>query len=350
MAVRSGKSPAMRFLFLGAGAIGTYVGGSLAAAGEDVTFIERPDTAQAILEAGLTVVTKRGTKVVRNVTMHDSAADALAAGPYDVGVFALKSFDTLTALDELIASGHEVPTILSLQNGVDNEATIAARLGHGRVIAGTVATAVSKPGMGAVVEEKHRGIGIALGNPLSEPVVAALDRAGLSGKAFKHADSMKWSKLLTNLTGNASSAILDRSVSALFSDRRCYDLEVSVLRECLAVMRASGFAVVNLPGTPVKALALATRLPRFIAQPALTRVIGSGRGDKMPSFHIDLRSGRGRTEVGFLNGAVVRGGERTGVPTPVNALLTDTLEALSSGDLPVDTYRHDPDALLAQLP
>lgn len=339
----------MRFLFLGAGAIGTYVGGSLAASGEQVTFIERPDVAETILHAGLTVVTKRDTKVVRNVTMHATAASALAAGPYDIGVFALKSFDTQTALDELVASGHEVPTILSLQNGVDNEAVIAATLGPARVIAGTVATAVSKPGVGAVVEEKHRGIGVALGNPLSEPLVAALDRAGLSGRAFKHAASMKWSKLLTNLTGNASSAILDRTVAELFADRRCYDLEVAVLRECLAVMRAKGYSVVSLPGTPVPALALATRLPRLIAQPALTRVIGSGRGDKMPSFHIDLRGGRGRTEVGFLNGAVVRGGAETGVPTPVNALLTDTLDALSAGDVPMDAYRHDPDALLARL-
>ena len=94
---------------------------------------------------------------------------------------------------------------------------------------------------------------------------------------------------------------------------------------------------------------LATRLPRLIAQPALTRALGSGRGDKMPSFHIDLHGGRGRTEVSFLNGAVARHGAQVGVPTPVNALLTTTLEALSAGELPVDSYRHNPDALLAAL-
>ena len=203
----------MRFLFLGAGAIGTYVGGSLAAAGEDVTFIERPETAAAIAAHGLTVRTKEATRVVRDVTVHGTAAEALAAGPYDIGVFALKSFDTRTALDELVATGHEVPTILSLQNGVDNEPTIAATLGAGKVIAGTVATAVSKPGVGEVVEEKHRGIGVALGHPLSVELVAALNRAELSGRAFADANSMKWSKLLTNLTGNATSAILDETVA-----------------------------------------------------------------------------------------------------------------------------------------
>lgn len=69
----------------------------------------------------------------------------------------------------------------------------------------------------------------------------------------------------------------------------------------------------------------------------------------MPSFHIDLHGGRGRTEVSFLNGAVARHGAQVGVPTPVNALLTTTLEALSAGELPVDSYRHNPDALLAAL-
>lgn len=339
----------MRFLFLGAGAIGTYVGGSLAAAGESVTFVERSRTVEAIRAHGLKVHTQQATRLVRDVAAFDNPAEALAAGPYDIGIFALKSFDTRAALDELVATGFEVPTILSLQNGVDNEAMLAAVLGADKVIAGTVGTAVSKAGVGEVREEKHRGIGVALGHPLSEALVATLDRAGLSGRAFARAADMKWSKLLTNLTGNATSAILDRNVTELFSDKRTYALEVAVLAECLAVMQAKGYRVVDLPGTPVRVLALATRLPRFIAQPALARVLGSGRGDKMPSFHIDLRSGRGRTEVTFLNGAVARGGTETGVPTPVNALLTDTLEALSAGTLPLNTYRHNPDALLAQL-
>ena len=340
----------MKFLFLGAGAIGTYVGGSLAAAGESVTFIERPLTAEAIRTHGLTLHTRQATRLVRDVTTYDSPAAALAAGPYDIGVFALKSFDTQTALDDLVATRHEVPTILSLQNGVDNEPALESTLGAGRVIAGTVATAVSKPGVGEVREEKHRGIGVALGHPLSEALVDALNRAGLSGQAFPDAASMKWSKLLTNLTGNATSAILDQGVAELFSDKRSYAIEVAVLTECLAVMKAKGYRVVDLPGTPVRALALATRLPRFIAQPALAKALGSGRGDKMPSFHIDLHSGRGRTEVSFLNGAVARVGAEIGVPTPVNALLTETLEALSAGTLPLDTYRHNPDALLAKLP
>ena len=101
----------------------------------------------------------------------------------------------------------------------------------------------------------------------------------------------------------------DLRVADLFADPRLYAVEVEVLRECLRVMRALRLRPVDLPGTPVRALALAAeRLPRFVAQPALTKALGSGRGDKMPSFHIDLHSGRGRSEVEYLNGAVVRHG------------------------------------------
>lgn len=340
----------MRFLFLGAGAIGTYVGGSLAAAGHQVTFSEQPDAARAIAADGLRLTRGGVTSEVRDFTIFGSAAEALAAGPYDVAVCALKSFDTEAALTSLLATGEAVPPVLSLQNGVANEPLIGALLGADQVVTGTVTTAVSKPGTGQVIEEKLRGIGIALNHPLGQALVDALNDAGLQAVGYPEPQAMKWSKLLTNLTGNATSAILDEPVSVLFADRRTYGIEIAVLRECLAVMAAMGLRPVDLPGTPVRALALAAKsLPRFIAQPALTKALGGGRGDKMPSFHIDLHSGRGRTEVRFLNGAVADRGAELGVPTPVNRTLTDTLEALSSGSESIERFRHQPDALLALL-
>jgi 2-dehydropantoate 2-reductase len=347
----------MKFLFIGAGAIGTYVGGSLADAGHQVTFVEQPAAAQVIGANGLSIVRhlKKGDArpertSVRDVSVFTSQADALAAGPYDVAVCALKSFDTGGAIQTMIDTGAGLPPVLSLQNGVDNEPLIESLLGPGRVIAGTVTTAVAKPGVGQVIEEKRRGLGVSLEHPLGSDLVAALDGAGLRAQGYLRAGPMKWSKLLTNLQGNATSAILDMPVGALFADKATFGLEIAALRECLDVMAALGHHPVDLPGTPVRALAFAAqRLPSFIAQPALVRALGSGRGDKMPSFHIDLHSGRGQTEVRWLNGAVVRHGAEVGVPTPVNALLTQTLEALSAGTESLETFRHNPDALLSRL-
>jgi 2-dehydropantoate 2-reductase len=88
-------------------------------------------------------------------------------------------------------------------------------------------------------------------------------------------------------------------------------------------------------------------MPVTISRPLLTQAIGSGRGGKMPSFHIDLHGGRGQSEVDYLNGAVVRFGERTGVPTPVNRMLNETLLRLTRGEIPLEQFSRQPEKLLA---
>lgn len=340
----------MKFLVLGAGAIGAYVGGSLSARGHEVGFVERAAVAATLAKTGIAIHRGAHTRTERDLRLFTSDAEALAADSWDVCVFALKSFDTASALDQLLETGHRVPPILSLQNGVDNEPAIAARLGADKVIAGTVTTAIAKPGVGEVVEETHRGIGIAEGHALSRRIVEALDYAGLGGRGYRDANSMKWSKLLTNLQGNATSAILGMAVGEIFSDKRLYAVEIAVLSECLAVMKALGHKAVDLPGTPVRALVAATRTPRLLAQPIMVRALGGARGDKMPSLFIDLHGGRGQTEVQWLNGAVVKHGASVGVPTPVNAALTRAVEALTSGEQSLETYRGKPEALLRLLP
>jgi 2-dehydropantoate 2-reductase len=340
----------VRVLVFGAGAIGIYIGGSLAAAGHPVTFIARPAAAEVIRAKGLRLRFGAEEKIVREVSAAGSPAEALTAGPYDFMIFALKSFDTVAALAQLREATAVPPPILCLQNGVDNEPEIARTFGAEWVIAGTVTTAVSRSGAGEIRVERERGIGIALGHPLSASIVDVLVAdAGLRARAYPAAGPMKWSKLLTNLVGSATSAILDMPVAELFADRRLFALERAALRECLAVMRALNLAPVDLPGTPVRALAFAVeRLPAFLSQPLLKRGAGAGRGGKRPSFHIDLHSGRGQTEVRWLHGAVARHGAERGVPTPVNQTLAETLDALSAGRLNKEDFRRKPEALLRQ--
>ena len=69
----------------------------------------------------------------------------------------------------------------------------------------------------------------------------------------------------------------------------------------------------------------------------------------MPSFHIDLHAGRKKSEVVYLHGAVVRYGEKSGVPTPVSRLLTETLLAMVRGDIPIDEFSRQPDKLISRL-
>lgn len=337
----------MRVLVFGAGAVGLYVGGRLAADQHSVTFIARPGNADALRAHGLCLRRGPSSQRVANIRVAASPAEALAVESFDFIVFALKSYDTATALTELRAATDSPPPILCLQNGVDNEPEIARAFDPASVIAGTVTTALSRAEPGQVVIERERGIGVALGQPLSARIADALAGAGLKTHTYPAAGPMKWSKLLANLVGNATSAILDLPAGEVFADPRLFALERAALRECLAVMRALGCAPVDLPGMPVRALALgAEGLPGFVARPLLRRAVSTGRGGKMPSIHMDLHSRRGQTEVRWLNGAVARHGAARGIRTPVNQGLTETLEALSAGRLDKEAFRRRPEALL----
>jgi 2-dehydropantoate 2-reductase len=338
---------AMSFLSFGAGAIGAYIGGSLALAGHNVVFLEQPGPAQTLRDNGLRLSIAGEERRIEHPQVATALETALALGPYDAALFALKSFDTGPALGQLAPFARDLPPFLCLQNGVDNEPMLAQRLGPEKVIAATVTSAIGRRGPGDVVLERLRGMGLDANHPLSKPLAAALNEAGLEAFLYPDPGSMKWSKLLTNLLANASSAILDMTPAEIFAHPGLYQLEIEQLRETLRVMRALGVGPVNLPRTPVRLLAFAAqRLPLALSRPLLGRAVGGGRGAKMPSFHIDLHSGRGHSEVEYLNGAVVRYGEKNGLPTPVNRLLTETLLALTNGEMPLAGYAKQPEKLL----
>lgn len=348
----------LKVLTLGAGAIGTYIGGSLALAGHTLVFIEQPTIAEELRTRGLrldlTLDERRKTREASRITppafqIVSSLDDALRYGSFDVALFALKSFDTRAALEGMKPFADKMPPVLCLSNGVSNEPAIAEALGPGKVIYGTVTSAIGRRGPGDIVLERLRGVGVAKGHPLSERLNRALDRAYLNSKLYEDAASMKWSKMLTNLLANPSSAILDMTAAEVFANRDLYRLEIEMLRECLAVMKAQNIEVVDLPGTPVRALAFATRLPLWLSKPLLSRAAGAGRGAKMPSFHIDLHMGRGKSEVEYLHGEVVRAGERCSVPTPVNKVLTETLLALTNKEIPPEEFSRKPEKLLDQV-
>jgi 2-dehydropantoate 2-reductase len=348
------KVKKLNVLAFGAGAIGTYVGGSLVLAGHHVAFLEQPGVAEELQRGGLRLELKNAKDSPFAISpslfmVAESLSEALRHGPFDIAIFALKSFDTASALDGMKPFVAQMPPILCLSNGVDNEPALAAVLGADKVIAGTVTSSVTRLAAGDIVLEKLRGIGVADGHPLSLSLWEALNGAFLNARLYPHPADMKWSKMLTNLMVNATVAILDMPLRALLSHPGLFRLEIAMLREALSVMKAQGIRVVDTPKTPVRLLALAAYLPVFISRPLMIKAVGGGRGGKMPSFHIDLHAGRGKSEVGWLNGAVVRYGEKFGVPTPVNKQLTEILLALTRGEIPLTAYSHQPEKFLGKV-
>jgi 2-dehydropantoate 2-reductase len=355
----------LNILTFGAGAIGTYIGGSLALAGHRVVFIEHPSFTEELCRHGLRIEVPKSKKQKTQKTgifsvpassfsCVSSLQEALEQGPFDAAVFALKSFDTAAALEGIKPYKHRMPPILCLQNGVDNEPAIQAALGPDSVIAGTVTSAIGRRAAGDIVLEKSRGVGIAAtpgsaNRALAERLVAALKEAGLDTRLFPDPADMKWSKMLGNLPASVTVAIVDMTPAEVYAHPGLFELEMHMSQEALAVMKAQGIHAVNLPRMPIGLLSFATSLPVGIARPLLKKFVGGGRGGKMPGFHIDLHAGRKLSEVEWLHGAVVRYGEKVGVPTPVNRVLVQTLLAMVRGEIPIEEFSKKPEKLIQKV-
>jgi 2-dehydropantoate 2-reductase len=326
----------VKILVIGAGAIGCLVGGKLALANEQVTLVGRPAFAAAVATNGLRLQMGYAEQSIRTVSAVGSTADAFSNGEsYDLAILTVKSYDTATALNELAAATPQPPVVLSLQNGVGNEEAIAAHFGTGHVIAGTLTTPVSVPAPATIrIDRPSFTMGLSKWSlltpiPLVKATHAAFLRAGFKAKLYPHAQGMKWTKLLMNMMGNATSAILDQPPAQLFADARVVDVEIAAWREALAVMAAAHVPPVNLGSYPFAWLAPLIRVaPNALLRPILRRQVSGARGDKLPSLHIDLHQGKRKSEIGWLNGAVVERGKAVGVPTPVNAMLTETVASL----------------------
>jgi 2-dehydropantoate 2-reductase len=170
--------------------------------------------------------------------------------------------------------------------------------------------------------------------------------AGVNVRRYADAEAMKWSKVLTNIVANASSAILGWRPERLFRHPGIGALEVQALREAASVIRGQGLRPVNLPGVPVAWLCRALAFPAAALRPILGRIVSSGRGDKLPSFNYDIA--RGRSEVAWLNGAIVRAGRELNLPTPANRVLTEVLLELVNEETEPALFREDPELLLAR--
>ncbi|MDX1688552.1 MAG: 2-dehydropantoate 2-reductase [Candidatus Promineifilaceae bacterium] len=346
----------MRILVYGAGAVGGYLGATLAEQGHEVALITRLTMVELIGDKGLTLVRPDQSDVRVQPELYTSVRQALLTGrDYDVILLTMKSYDVAEALNALIAfyPDEAYPPIITLQNGIGIEEMVKEQLGTERVIAGSLTTPVSRETPERIrVERADRGLGLAAtrrGQRVKE-WVDLFAQAGITTVSFKDHRPMKWSKALLNMVGNATSAIVNRHPRAIYKYGPTFELEMEMLSEALAVMRAQKLAVVDLPGAQASRLAFAVnRLPSFVVKPVLSRLVAAGRGDKLPSFHIDLAAGKEQNEVLYHNGAVAAAGNRVGVSTPVNEALADILLKMARGEVDWQIYDGSPDRLVQEV-
>lgn len=338
----------MGIVVVGAGAIGMLVAGRLAGAGEQVTLLVRPHAVEALAGQGLIIKAGDRSLAVKDVRPIADPADLNA--PPELAILCVKGYDTEGALPTLAAL--EAKLVLTLQNGIGNEETLASRFGTGRILSGAITTSVEVEAPGRIVITKEGGVGLASidGGPPPTSWAARFAAAGFVARTYGDYRALKWSKALLNMLGNATAAILDMPVAEVYADRRLVAVERACFREALAVMDHLGIRTVNLPRYPAAALALAMRAaPPALLDPLLRRLIAGGRGGKPPSLQLDLARGSPRSEGELLYGAVARAAEAHRLEAPVNRGLWETLQAIATGATPWDRYRRRPAELLASL-
>jgi 2-dehydropantoate 2-reductase len=270
----------------------------------------------------------------------------------DLAIIAVKSYDTDGAIETLrraLPAGSDA-TLLTPQNGVGNEERLAGAFGADRIVAGALTVPLERLPDGTIVAANRGGLALApVGGVAHNWLLAALGRTPIPLKVVSDYRALKWSKLALNVVANASCAILDILPARLVKLDGPFGLEIDAMRETRAVMAALDLRAVDLPRYPLRALQAVATLPRPLAERLLANRIAGARGHKPPSLLLDVRAGRGLTEVGVLNGAVAAAGARAGVATPVNAVFTQLTELVARDPSARERYRNDPAALLAAV-
>lgn len=337
----------MTDLVVGGGAVGTLLAWALATSGREVAVVRRRHDGPP-RPGKVAIVDPAGRRHEARVTELRRPFD-LAAAP-DLIVFSVKMFDLAVAVES--CAGWPSAPALTVSNGIGAE-EIVGGLRDAGLVAGSVTASLEIGRDGAVARLNTGGIALAPVRGEVEPLVAALvdafAGAGLHAARCDEAASMKWSKLVTNLVGNSTSAILDMAAGDIYADAGAFRVERRQLLEAFMVMHAIRLAPVALPGVDVRLLRLGLRLPAWIGQPIMWRVVAGARGRKDPSLRLHARSGSGPSEVEWLNGAVAREAERLGLMAPVNRRLTALVIEILTEPERRAWFRGRPDRLVAAV-
>jgi 2-dehydropantoate 2-reductase len=302
----------LKICMLGAGALGSAIGGTLAAAGSEITLVDvfKPHV-DAINTQGLRMRSAEGERVVRA----KAAIDARDVGVVDLVIVLVKSFHTREAMQGALSLVGPGTVVMSLQNGLGHEDILADVVGKQHVIAGKtyVGGVFLSPGQViAGVAGKETLIGELDGTitPRVQAVATEFERAGLSTVVSENIYGTMWDKLLVNVATGALAGITRLTYGDLYAVKEIEACAIAAVEEAMAVAQANG-------------IELSTRVPRDAwvkASEGLPR-------DFKTSMLQSLEKGS-VTEIDFINGSVVRWGARCNVPTPVNQTLVACIKGI----------------------
>ncbi len=302
------KGSIMKIAIVGAGALGLYYGALLQKNGEDVHFLLRRDY-EAITRQGLKVFSINGDFQLPRVQGYRYAREI---GAVDLVIVGLKTFANQHLHDMIAPLLGEKTTILTLQNGLGNEETLAQLFGAERIIGGVAFLCSNR---GEPGEVHHLGAGrivvgehVCLDGQRLENVARLFCQAGVDCHATPDLKRARWEKLVWNIPFNGLCALLQQPVNLLLAQEACRSLVRQLMLEVIAAANVQ-------PLTKPIAVEYADKMLEF----------SDAMGEYKPSMQIDRQEGR-QLEIASIFRAPLAFGQQQGVAMPRVEMLATLLE------------------------
>lgn len=287
----------MKILVMGAGAVGAYFGARMRAAGEDVVLCARGENLRVIRERGLDLTSIRGDLRI-GLTATDTPRDF---APYDLILFCVKAYDTDAAAQALSGCLNSGGVILTLQNGVENEAKLATIFGRDAVMGGNARVGVEMVAPGRIVHMStgHIDFGELDGRETdrARAIAEVFRRAGMLGQISPDIMTLRWDKLIWNGAFNTVATLTRRRVGEMLDDPESLKLLRTLMEEIATVARAEGAKISE------------DRIEAYIAHSQ------KNLRELKTSTQQDLERGK-PLEFEALSGAVVRAAHRHNIRVP----------------------------------
>lgn len=299
----------MKIAVLGAGAMGSIYGGHLSI-NNDVYMIDKKEELVEKISAD-------GLKLYENdkdVIYHPKALlSSEGIGEVDLVIIFVKALYSRAALMENKAIIGDNTYVLTLQNGAGHEDIIEEFVPKERIIIGTTEDngaildngyvrrgGKGKTNIGMLVEDK---------NGMLDKVKECFDGCGFDTHIYSNIQQLIWDKLFTNVSLSALTGVLQVPIGFIAEDEYAWNMTVTLIKEAMQVAKAMGL--------------------EFDEDEMIERVrntsINSPEG--RTSIYADLKAGR-LTEVNTISGAVVKAGDRLGVPVPSHKLIVNMVHAM----------------------
>jgi 2-dehydropantoate 2-reductase len=334
-----------RIGIVGAGAIGSVVGGLLTKAGRDVTLIDQwPEHVEAMKAKGLRLSGTCGDHTIPVKAFHIHEAQTIDE-PFDAVFIAVKSYDTEWATALGVRYATPGAAVVDFQNGMNDE-RVAAVAGRERTLGCVITIGAGMYEPGHATRTDRGAIGFKIGEldgSDSERARQLVDimNAVAPAKVTTNLMGERWSKLAVNCMANPLAGLSGLGSAEVRSEPEPRRIAIQIAAEVATVGRARGYEVEPIFGIAAQRFVDAAQ-GRGLAEverdmAAGTKFLGGGR----PSFLQDVMKGR-RTEVDALNGYVCEQGRKLGVPTPFNDAVVRLIHAHGVGGLKPDPKNLEP--------